>query len=156
MTFSMSLLRVLRTIGWKDLGELYDILFGFRIIIEIDTLKCNGQCPRLKQALVILIMKVKYELLLIILLRTFQEILSSSEADKPLYLLIAALNSSFKKEPQSKVGLKLISFRMSILTWWLWAELNNWCRACQSSSSSIQGQPLNCNTSMAGSFCLQT
>jgi len=86
------------------------------MIIKINTLKCDGQCPRLKQVLVILTMKIKYKSLLIMLLRTFQEILSGSEANKPLYFLIAALNSSFKEEPQSKVGLKLISFRMSILT----------------------------------------
>jgi len=110
------LLRVLkRTIGQKDLEKL-DILFGFRIIIEVDTLKCNSQYLRLKQALAMLIMGVKHELSLIILLRTFQEILSSPGADKLLHLLMVALNSSFKKEPQSKVGLELILSKMSILT----------------------------------------
>lgn len=96
----MSILRVLRrTIGQKDLEKLYDILFGFRIIIEVDTLKYDSQCLRLKQTLAMLIMEVKHELLLIILLRTFQEILSGPRANKLLHLLMVALNSSFKKEP---------------------------------------------------------
>ena len=117
MTFSMSLMRVLRRmIGQKDLGKLYNILFGFRIIIEIDTLKCNSQCPRLKQVLVMLIIKVKHELSLIILLKTFQEILSGSGANKLLHLLIVVLSFSFKKESQSKVGLELILSKMLILT----------------------------------------
>ena len=68
----MSILRVLReTIGQKDLEKLYDILFGFRIIIKVDTLKYNSQCLSFKQTLAMLIMEVKHELSLIILLRTF-------------------------------------------------------------------------------------
>ena len=47
------------TIGQKDLGESYNDLFGLEIIIDVDNLKCKGQCPRLIQALVMLIIKVK-------------------------------------------------------------------------------------------------
>jgi len=40
----MSLPIVLRrTIGLKDLGELYDSLLGLGMIMEVDVLKYNGQ-----------------------------------------------------------------------------------------------------------------
>ena len=43
MTFSISLLSVLSNIiGQKDLGKSYDDLFGFRIIIDVNVLKCEG------------------------------------------------------------------------------------------------------------------
>ena len=46
ITFLISLPTVLsRTIGLKDFGELYDILFSLGITIVIDLLKCNGQYP---------------------------------------------------------------------------------------------------------------
>ena len=77
ITFSINLPSVFNnTIGWKDLGELYDDLFGLEIIINVNNLKCEGQCPRLIQALVILTIEVKQISLLIIYLRIFYEILS--------------------------------------------------------------------------------
>jgi len=33
--------------SWKDLGESYDNLFGFGMIIEVKVLEWEGQCPRL-------------------------------------------------------------------------------------------------------------
>ena len=48
MTFSMSFPNILRRmIGQNILGLLYNVLLGFRMIIDIDFLKCKGQYPRL-------------------------------------------------------------------------------------------------------------
>jgi len=43
MTFSMSLPNVFnKMIGLKDLGELYNDLFGFGMTMVVDILKCEG------------------------------------------------------------------------------------------------------------------
>ena len=53
ITFSISLPTVLsRTIGLKDFGELYNILFGLGMTTVIDLLKCDSQYPSSIQALV--------------------------------------------------------------------------------------------------------
>ena len=58
MTFSISLLRVLRrTMGWNVFGESYASLFSLGIIIDV---KCKDQKPRLIQLLAILIKFVIY------------------------------------------------------------------------------------------------
>ena len=98
MTFSMSLLRVLRkTIRQNALGVSYEDLLGFGIIINIDFLKWEDQCPKFIQALAILIIDIKHMLLSMIHLRSFHKILSMLEADESLHFMIADLNSSFKK-----------------------------------------------------------
>jgi len=54
MAFSMSLPIVFnRMMGQKDLGVLYDSLLGLGIMTKLAALKCEGQYPRLKQALAI-------------------------------------------------------------------------------------------------------
>ena len=42
-----------RTMGWKDLGESYDALLGLGMIMVMNVLKWNGQCPKSMQALAI-------------------------------------------------------------------------------------------------------
>ena len=144
MTFSINLPSVLsNTIGWKDLGELYDDLFSLGMIIDVNDLKCKDKCPKLIQALAMLIMEVKQSSSLIIHLKIFHKILSSLGADKSLYLLIAFLNSYFKKDFQSQTGFEGILFNISILIWWLWAKLKDKCKAFQRSSNLIQGLLLN-------------
>ena len=50
----MNLLIMLRrTMGLKDLGELYNSLLDLGMIMEVDVLKCDGQWPSSKQALAI-------------------------------------------------------------------------------------------------------
>jgi len=52
MTFSISLLVVFsRTMGRKDLGELYESLFGLGMIIVLVDLKCDSQYSRFMHAL---------------------------------------------------------------------------------------------------------
>ena len=97
--------------------NLYNNLFGFRIIINIDFLKWEGQCPKLIQALEILIIEIKQKLSLIICLRSLYEILSGLRANKLLYLLIVFLNSFFKKDFHSETDLDWISSKMLMLTW---------------------------------------
>ena len=66
-------------------GELYASLFSFRMIIEIDFLKCKGQYLRLIQALEIL---RKFMIHLLLVTKTFRwlyEIWLGSEVDKILY-----------------------------------------------------------------------
>ena len=63
-----------------------------------------------------LIMEFKQNLLLINLLRSLYKILFSLEADKLLYLLIALLNSSFKKDAYLETSFDGILSKMSVLT----------------------------------------
>jgi len=105
------------TIGQKDLGELYNVLLGFGIIINVNILKWEDQYPMFMQALAILIIEIKHELLLINCLRIFHKILSSPDIDKLLHFEIIVLNSSFKKESHSIISLAWISSKILILIW---------------------------------------
>ena len=70
MTFSMSLPTVLRRIiGLNNLEELYDFLFGLGITTVVDILKCDGQYPKLIQALAIWMIVLRHLLSLRIILR---------------------------------------------------------------------------------------
>jgi len=68
------------------------------------------------QILMMLIIEFKQNLLLINLLKSLHEILSSLEADKLLYLLIALLNSSFEKYVHLAIVLDRILSKMLVLT----------------------------------------
>jgi len=46
--------------GWNNLRESYTGLFGLRIIIEVDFLKCTGQWLRLMHKLAILMKLVTH------------------------------------------------------------------------------------------------
>lgn len=91
-------------------------LFGLGIMINNNTLKCNGQCPKLIQALVMLMMLLKYLLSLTTYLRYFYNILSVLEVDKLLYLLITIVNSFLEKEFHGKCYLDRISSNKELLT----------------------------------------
>ena len=68
--FSKSLLVVLSSIiGWNDLGELYDVLLGLEMMTVDDILKWVGQCPKLIQALAILISLLVHSSFLVISLK---------------------------------------------------------------------------------------
>ena len=97
------------------MGKSYNNFFGLEMIINVNNLKYKGQCPRLIQALAMLIIKVKQLLLLIIHFRIFHEILSSPGADELLYLLMAFLNSSFEKGFYMKTGFEEILSNILIL-----------------------------------------
>ena len=74
------------------------VLLGLEMMIDDNSLKCDGQCSKLIQALVMFTMLLKHLSSLMTHLRCFHDILSGPEADKLLHLLIAILNSSLKKE----------------------------------------------------------
>jgi len=76
------------------LGLLYDVLLGFRIIIDIDFLKCKGQYPRLMCKFAILTMLTMYLLSPTNTLRYLQEIWLGPGVDELLHLLIASTNSA--------------------------------------------------------------
>jgi len=73
-------------------------LLGFGIMMDKDALKCDSQCSKLIQALVMLMMLSKHLSSLMTSLRCFHEILSGPGAEKLLYLLIAIINSFLEKE----------------------------------------------------------
>jgi len=86
MTFLMSFPNVLsKTMGWKDLGKLYDSLFSFGMTIVIEDLKCDGYQPISKHVLAIFMILPRQTLLLIINLRWHQESLLGPRTDKLLH-----------------------------------------------------------------------
>ena len=116
MTFSISFPSILSsTIKQKDLGESYNDLFSFGIIIDVNVLKCKGQCPKLIWTLAMLIIELKHISSLIICLSIFHEILLGPGADELLHLLMAFLNSSLENGFHSETGFKGISSNISIL-----------------------------------------
>ena len=76
------------------MDKSYNDLFGLEMIVDVDDLKCEGQYPRLMQALAMLIIEIKQSLSLIIHFMIFYKILSGLEADELLYLLMAFLNTT--------------------------------------------------------------
>ena len=70
--------------------------------MDKDTLKCNSQCPKLIQALVMLTIISKHLLFLTTHSRCFHEILSGPGADELLHLLIVIINSFLEKEFHSE------------------------------------------------------
>ena len=112
-------------------------------IINVDNLKCDGQCPKLIQALVMLITETKHSSMLIILFKIFHEILLKPGAEELLYLLIAFLNSSLKKRSHSITGFDGILFKISMLILQICVELKKRCKTCYKSLSLLQDLPLN-------------
>ena len=79
ITFSINLPSVFkRTISLNILGVLYDALLGLGIM-DVDILKCNGQCPKSIHALVMFIMLLSHNIFLTISLRCLQDNLLGPE-----------------------------------------------------------------------------
>ena len=87
-----------KMMGQNILGELYEALLGFGMMIDNDILKCDSQCSRLIYMLAILIILIKHVLFLTIALKCFYDILSRLEVDKLLHLIIAFMNFLVEKE----------------------------------------------------------
>ena len=49
------------TIGLNFFKILYKALLGLGMMIEVNVLRCNGQCPKFIQVLAILVMFLKYD-----------------------------------------------------------------------------------------------
>ena len=119
ITFSISFLIVLsRTIGLRAFEQLYNFLLSLRIMMDIKTLKYNGQWPKLMHVSAILINFLKYTASLIILLKYFYDNLSGPEVNKLLHFTIKLINSSSKNSFHLIVGLLGISFSKLVLIWW--------------------------------------
>jgi len=84
--------------GLNVLEVLYDTLLGLGMIIDMNTLKCKGQCPKSIHILVIFKTLLRHSEFFMISLRYLQDNLSGLEVELLLHLLIANKNSSLEKE----------------------------------------------------------
>ena len=92
--------------GSECLGELYDFLLGFEIMINIEILKWEGQWPNSKHASAMLMIFFRHNLSLTIILRCYHDNLSGPGADELLYLMIELMNSSEKGAHLTKICLE--------------------------------------------------
>ena len=123
ITFLMSLHTVLRRIiGLNVLGKLYDFLFGLEMITVVDLLKCEGQHPNSIHMLAILMMILRQSSSLKIILRWLYNNLFGPRVEELLQLIMASLNSSFKKAGQGNVSLSPILSRI-----WHWPNSKESC-----------------------------
>ena len=95
-----------RTMGQSVLRVLYNGLFNFEIIIDINFLKCDGQNLRLIYEFVILTKFITYFMLSTNTLRCFQKIWLGPGVDDLLHLLMASVNSALENSDQSSFGLR--------------------------------------------------
>ena len=141
VTFSMSLPAVLsKTMGQKDLGMLYDSLFGLGMITVLAALKWNSQYSMLIQASVMFTIFSKHRSLENRVLRCFQEMWSGPGANDNEHLAIVSLNSCLEKAGQSMRPAWGISLRKQMSTGLFSAELYELWRACHRSGRVLQGQ----------------
>lgn len=99
ITFSINLLSIFnRIIGLNIFGVSYEALLGLGMMIEVDILKCDSQCPKLIYVWAISIkFFLRHDKFWIIALRCLQEGLSSPGVKILLHLLIDVKNSSLEK-----------------------------------------------------------
>lgn len=82
--------------------------------------------------------------------------LSGLGEDELLHFSIVCKSFFLEKRAHAKLFLEGISSNNLISTWWLWAELNDLCKALHRSDSLMHGQLLNWIASIAGSFLFFT
>jgi len=117
MTFLISLPVVFRsTISLNNLGELYDDLLGFGIMMVNEILKCKGQKPNSIQMFVIAIMFFKHVLSLRTILRCIHDNLSGPGVNILLHLNKVLVNSSPKNGAQEEVEYDPSLFKTSLST----------------------------------------
>jgi len=98
MTISINFFNVSRrTTGLNIFGELYNVLLGFGMMIENNSLKWVGQCPKVIYTLTMLTILVRHFLFLTTNFRCFYEMWFRLGVDKLLHLSIAVLNSLWEK-----------------------------------------------------------
>ena len=73
--------------------------------MDVETLKCNGQCSNMMHALAISMNFLRQTVSLTHLLRCLHNTLSGSGIDELLYFAIALMNSSSKKGLYFSTGL---------------------------------------------------
>ena len=126
------------------------------MMMEVDILKCDSQCPKLIQALVILIKFLRHDKLWMITLKCLQESLSSLGVKALLHLLINSRNSSLEKGDHEVIDLFGISSNKAVLTCQCWAKLKDSWKACHKSSGSRKGHLLYLIALIAESFLFLT
>ena len=82
------------------------------------------------QVFVILTKLIIYLLLVTKTLRWCHEIWWESSMDELLQFLIASMNFALEKVGHLDRGFNRILFNNHILTFWFWAELKVWWKAC--------------------------
>ena len=73
------------SIGLNTLGELYNSLLDFGMMMDIKVLKCESQYPNSKHTLAILTIFLKHTESLTMILRYLQDSLSGPRFDELLY-----------------------------------------------------------------------
>ena len=130
MNFLISLSIVFRnTIGLNNLGESYNDLLGFGIIIVIEILKCKGQYPNSIQVFVIVIIFFRHILSLRIILRCLYNSFFRSGVDILLYLNKELVNSFSKSRAQGEDTNDSSSFKISLSILRYWTMLKVECKA---------------------------
>ena len=153
MTFLINLPIVLsRTISQKALRKSYNFLLSLEIMINVKTLKCDGQWPNFIHALALAISFLRNVMSLTHLLRFLHDDLSSPGVDRLLHLEMALTNSFSEKGLQFVTSLLKTSSSKSKLIWQFWAALKDMWRACHKSSSLMYGWLLYWIALMARSF----
>jgi len=95
MTFLNNLPVVLsKTIDWKVLGESYDFLLDLRMIMNIETLKFNGQWSNSMHALAITINFLRHVTSLIHFLKCLYNSLLDSRVDELLNFAMVLVSST--------------------------------------------------------------
>ena len=102
--------------GLNILEASYNALLDLGMMMDIDSLKCDGQCPKLIHILARFMMLARHAKFLVITLRCLQDNLSGPEIKLLLHLLIDIKNSSFKKDSHLVVILFGISSNNEVLT----------------------------------------
>ena len=157
ITFSISLPRVFRrTIGQNAFRLSYDVLFGLEMMTVVDILKYLDQCPKLIQALAMLMIFERHLLFLMMNFQWHYNILLGPGAEVSTHFWIADLNSYLENEFQTWQGLCLTSFRISKSTQRYRAVLKELWRAFHRLSGERHSDPLYLIASVAGSFLFLT
>jgi len=102
--------------GLNILGVLYNILLDLGMIIDMDTLKYEGQYSKSIYTLAIFKTLSRHAKFFMISLRCLQNNLLGPGVELLLYLLIADKNSSLEKKGHQDTTLSGISSRMEVST----------------------------------------
>jgi len=140
-TFLTSLPVVLRrTMGWKELSMLCNILFGLGMTMELTNLKWEGQYSNIMQVLAICTNFSRYMLCEIKALRCLHNMWSGPKVEDDEHLAIASLNSWLEKGGHSMLFAWGILLRSLVLISLFSTELYDLCNAFHKSGRVLHGQ----------------
>ena len=157
ITFSMSLLRVLRrTIGQNAFRLSYNVLFSLGMTIMVEVLKYLGQWPKLMQASAMLMILERQSSFLMMSFQCCHNILLGPGVEESLHLWIADLNLYLENGFQTWQGLRSTSFRILKSTWRWRTVLKELWRAFHKLLGERHSVLLYLIASVAGSFLFLT